>query len=101
LGVMGLFDVPEEGRIEIKLLVNSKENQGRHKLYDRVAGCLIAYACYLATTKYEDGVCVSLVPKTNLIKHYMQKYRMADGGRSKKKRLPGFWPKPERKAKKK
>jgi hypothetical protein len=81
LGVMGLIDVPEDRRIEIKLLSNSKENQGRNKLYDRVAGCMIAYACSLASKKYEGEACVSLVPKTNLVKHYMQKYRMVIGGR--------------------
>ena len=81
LGVMGLVDVPEEKRIEIKLLANARENQGRNKRYDRVAGCLIAYACYLAGTKYQGDACVSLVPKTNLVKHYRQKYRMVDGGR--------------------
>jgi len=80
LGVMGLIDVPEERRIEIKLLANSRENQGRNKLYDRVAGCLIAYACYLATTKYQGDAGVSLAPKTNLIKHYMQKYQMSYRG---------------------
>jgi hypothetical protein len=81
LGVLGLIDVPEDRRIEIKLLANSKENQGRNKLYDRVAGCMIAYACNLATEKYEEDACVSLMPKTNLTKHYMQKYRMVPGGR--------------------
>ena len=81
LGVMGLVDVPEEKRIEIKLLANSRENQGRNKLYDRVAGCLIAYACARAAKKYGGDACVSLLPKTNLVKHYMQKYGMVDGGR--------------------
>jgi len=62
LGVMGLIDVPDEKRIEIKLLANSKENQGRHKLYDRVSGCMIAFACHRAATKYKREACVSLVP---------------------------------------
>jgi hypothetical protein len=48
---MALIDVPQEKRIEIKLLANSRENQGRNKLYNRVAGCLIAYACNLAKEK--------------------------------------------------
>jgi hypothetical protein len=81
LGVMGLVDVPEEERIEIKLLANSKENQGRNKIYDRVAGCMIAFACNLAAKKYKNDAGVSLIPKTNLIRHYMEKYGMADGGR--------------------
>ena len=81
LGVMGLIDVPGDKRIEIKLLANSRENLGRNKVHDRVAGCMIAFACDLAAKKYEGYTCVSLVPKTNLVNHYMQKYRMIDGGR--------------------
>jgi hypothetical protein len=81
LGVMGLVDVPEEKRIEIKLLANAKENKGRNKVYDRVAGCLITFACDRAAEKYEGDACVSLVPKTNLVKHYMHKYHMAHKGR--------------------
>jgi hypothetical protein len=78
---MGLVDVPEDNRIEIRLLANAKENKGRNKLYDRVAGCLIAFACNRAAEKYEDDACVSLVPKTNLVKHYMNKYHMVHKGR--------------------
>lgn len=81
LGVMGLIDWPEEKRIEIKLLASSKENIGKQKMYDGIAGCLIAFACRLAVHKYGPDACVSLVPKTELIKHYMQKYHMADAGR--------------------
>jgi hypothetical protein len=81
--VMEIYEIKSGLRkpVEIKLLANSKENQGRNKLYDRVAGCLIAYACSLASKKYEGEACVSLLPKTNLVSHYMQKYRMVDGGR--------------------
>ena len=81
LGVMGLVDVQEEQRIEIRLLANAKENKGRDKVYDRVAGCLIAFACNRASEKYQGEACVSLVPKTNLVKHYMHKYHMVHKGR--------------------
>jgi hypothetical protein len=77
---MGLIDVPEENRIEIKQLANAKENQGRNKQYDWVAGCLIAFACDLAAEKYKEDACVSLIPKTNLMEHYMRKYQMEYGG---------------------
>jgi hypothetical protein len=80
LGVMALIDYPPEKRIEIKLLANSIENQGKNKKYDRIAGCLIAYACRLSADKYRKEACVSLLPKTALIKHYKQKYNMAWGG---------------------
>jgi hypothetical protein len=80
-GVIGLVDVPEEERIEIRLLANARENQGRNKIYDRVAGCLIAFACDLAVDKYKRDACVSLVPKTKLVGYYMRKYCMVPKGR--------------------
>src|SRR5690349_8840115 len=48
LGVMALIDHPAEKRIEIKLLACSIENMGKNKKYDKIAGCLIAYACNLS-----------------------------------------------------
>lgn len=80
LGVMSLVDVPEDKRVEIKLLVCSIENAGKNKTYDRITGCLIAYACRLAVSKYGVEACVSLVPKTQLVEHYMKKYYMLNAG---------------------
>lgn len=81
LGVMALIDFPDEFRIEIKLLACSVENQGRNKKYDRIAGCLIAFACDLCAKKYLLNACVSLVPKTALLNHYKQKYYMVWNGK--------------------
>ncbi len=81
LGVMGLIDVEAEKRIEIKLLASSIENVGQKKVYDGIAGCLIAFACRVAVVKYDAQACVSLIPKTELVIHYMQKYSMLNGGR--------------------
>jgi hypothetical protein len=80
LGVMGVVDVPGDKRMEIKLLANSIDNRGRNKIYEGIAGCLIAFACNLSLDKYDLDACVSLVPKTELIKHYMGKYYMLYGG---------------------
>lgn len=80
LGVMGLIHVKEEKRIEIKLLASSAENIGKTKVYDGVAGCLIAFACKLAVREYGTEACVSLVPKTELVSHYMKKYYMLNAG---------------------
>jgi len=44
LGVVALIDHPAEERTEIKLLAVSVENRGRNKQYERIAGCLIAFA---------------------------------------------------------
>jgi hypothetical protein len=80
LGVMALIDHPNEKRMEIKLLACSIENRGRDKKFDRIAGCLIAFACLLADKKYWKFACVSLIPKTVLLNHYKQKYNMTWGG---------------------
>jgi hypothetical protein len=81
LGVMALIDYPIENRIEIKLLASSIENRGRNKKYDRIAGCMIAFACDLSAKKYFINACVSLVPKTALLNHYKEKYYMIWAGR--------------------
>lgn len=80
LGVIGLIDWPGEKRIEIKLLASSFENIGKGKRYTGIAGCLITFACRQAVTKYGAEACVSLVPKTELIEHYMEKYHMQNAG---------------------
>lgn len=80
LGVLALIDFDDELRIEIKLLAVSKENIGNTKRYDGIAGCLIAFACRESISKYGALACVSLVPKTSLIKHYIQQYNMKYAG---------------------
>ncbi len=73
LGLLSIQRVIEELRIEIRLLEISTENVGKNKLYDRVAGILIAFAC---KESFKNGFYgfVSLIPKTILIKHYKEKY---------------------------
>lgn len=73
LGLMSIQINSAERRFEIRLLELSKENRGNLKEYDRLAGCLIAFACKLS---FKDGLngFVSLIPKTVLISHYMRKY---------------------------
>lgn len=74
--ILGLIstqiNLPER-RFEIRLLELSKENIGTLREYDRLAGCLIAFACKLSFKEGLDGF-VSLIPKTVLISHYMKKY---------------------------
>ncbi len=55
------------------MLELSRENRGDFKVYDRLAGCLIAFACKLSFKEGFNGF-VSLIPKTVLISHYMRKY---------------------------
>lgn len=82
LGLISLDNHPEESRVEIRLLAVSKENRGRKKKFDHIAGNLIAFACVRAITQYGEWACVSLVPKIQLIEHYIGKYAMIQAGRS-------------------
>lgn len=80
LGLVSVIDIPEEFRIEISLLEVAFTQKGRKKTIDRIAGCLIAYCCWLAFENEYLGF-VSLVPKTELIEHYQAKYGFQQYGR--------------------
>lgn len=80
LGLLALIDFPREFRMQIHLLCVSRENQGKNKKYEGIAGCLIAFAGRKAISKYFDQACISLLPKTELRPHYKNKYGMLDGG---------------------
>lgn len=73
LGLVSLIDVPREWRIEISLIEASIENVGKTKEYERIIGCLIAFACEISAMKGYDGF-ISLIPKTALVEHYITKY---------------------------
>ena len=72
-GLISLMDVPKEMRIHISLIENSNDNKGKSKRIDRVAGCLLAFAVKRSFEKGYLGF-VSLVPKTELIELYVDKY---------------------------
>jgi len=80
LGLLSLKDIWEELRIHVNLIEVSKKNIGKVKKYDRIAGCLFAYACQLAFERSYDGF-VSLTPKTSLIEHYCTVYGFQQFGR--------------------
>lgn len=82
LGLVSLDFMDSESRIEIRLLATSKENRGRLKEYDRIAGGLIAFAARMSIRMYPTFPCISLEPKTELREHYKKAYYMKDGGRS-------------------
>ena len=63
---MSLIDYPEEYRIHLNLIEIQSKNQGKNKKIDRIAGCLIAFACELSFARGYYGF-VSLQPKTRLI----------------------------------
>ena len=76
LGLVSIEKFPVEWRVHIRLLTVSKENMGRTKKYDKIAGNLIAHVAKIALAEYGVLACVSLRPKSQLIKHYMTKYNM-------------------------
>ncbi|PWJ91290.1 hypothetical protein BC749_1192 [Flavobacterium araucananum] len=81
LGLMSLKDIPSESRIEIVLLASSVINTGKNKIYDEIAGNLIAFACRESIKLFAENACVSLHPKTELRNYYMTKYGFENGGR--------------------
>ena len=53
----------------MNLLESSPFNIGKNKLYEGVAGNLVAFACKVSFQKGYEGFVV-FISKTNLIKHY-------------------------------
>lgn len=80
LGLMSLKNYPSDKRFQINLLAVSNNNIGKEKQYDGIVGNLIAFACREAIKLYSENACVSLFPKTELRKHYVEKYNMIDFG---------------------
>ncbi|WP_282776509.1 hypothetical protein [Phaeodactylibacter xiamenensis] len=73
LGLISLTDINTEFRIHINLVEVSNDNKGKNKRIDRIAGCLLAFACKVAFEKGYLGF-ASLVPKTELVGLYIKKY---------------------------
>lgn len=79
LGLISLEDIPKEYRLHIHLIESSNANKGQEKIYDNIAGCLIAHTCEIAFEKNYDGF-VSLKPKTEIVKLYKDKYGFVEMG---------------------
>ncbi|MFK7978888.1 MAG: hypothetical protein AB8G86_02810 [Saprospiraceae bacterium] len=79
LGLISIEDIPKEYRLHIHLVENSNANKGRKKIYDNIAGCLIAHTCEIAFEKNYDGF-VSLKPKTEIVELYKNKYGFSEMG---------------------
>jgi hypothetical protein len=80
LGLVSIERIPEEWRIHIRLLTVSKENKGKEKKYDKIAGNLIAFVAKIAIREYGELACVSLKPKSQIVQHYLDKYKMNKTG---------------------
>ncbi len=70
--IHGLISLTDKGdHIFISLIENAKFNKSKNKLYNGVAGNLVAFACKTAFERKYDGI-VSFIAKTQLIGHYEQ-----------------------------
>jgi len=68
--IQGLLSLTlESDHIYMHLLENAPFNMGQNKLYDGVAGNLVAHACKVSFQQGFDGF-VSFTAKTKLIEHY-------------------------------
>ena len=82
LGVVSMERIPSEWRMHIRLLTVAKENAGSRKVFENVAGNLIAHVAKLAVTEFGALACVSLRPKSSIAKHYIDKYNMRITGKT-------------------
>jgi len=70
--IQGLLSLSvEPDHIYMHLLENAPFNIGQNKLYEGVAGNLVAYACKVVFQQGFDGF-VSFTAKTKLIAHYQK-----------------------------
>jgi len=76
LGLVSIERIPKEWRLHIRLLTVSKENKGKEKRFDNITSNLIAHIAKIAVREYGELACVSLKPKLQLAKHYIEKYNM-------------------------
>lgn len=68
--IQGLISLAiEDGFVFVSLLESAPFNIGKNKLYEGVAGNLIAYACKVSFQKGFEGY-VSFLAKSNLVEHY-------------------------------
>ena len=70
--IQGLLSVSiEPDHVYMHLLENAPFNTGTNKLYEGVAGNLVAYACKVAFQQGFDGF-VAFTAKTKLVAHYQK-----------------------------
>jgi hypothetical protein len=68
--IQGLLSVTiEQDHVFMDLLESAPFNIGKHKIYEGVAGNLVAYACKISFQKSFEGF-VAFTSKTKLIDHY-------------------------------
>ena len=73
--------------VAMNLVESSPFNRGKNRLYNGVAGNLVAYACSLSFQRGHEGN-VAFTAKTNLISHYEESLGAVHIGRGKMIILP-------------
>jgi len=73
VGLMSLTIINEEYRIHVNLIESSINNRGNIKRLKNIPHCLISFAAKQSFALGFDGF-VSLYPKTELIKYYINEY---------------------------
>lgn len=76
IGLVSIERIPSEWRVHIRLLTVSKENRGSRKVFDNIAGNLIACVAKIAVADFGELACVSLSPKSSIAQHYIDNYNM-------------------------
>ena len=70
--IQGLISlIVKADHVYVHLIENAPFNFGKGKLYEGVAGNLMAFACRLSFQRGNEGY-VSFLSKTNLIEHYIE-----------------------------
>lgn len=68
--IQGLVSISDKGdHIFMNLIETARHNFGKNKIYEGVAGNLVAFACRLSSNKGYEGFVV-FEAKTKLIEHY-------------------------------
>ncbi len=80
LGLMSIAYYESESRIHVRLFAVAVENIGKEKLYERIAGTLLAFAARDAIKLFGAKAAISLTPKTSLGQHYMDEYGFEQAG---------------------
>ncbi len=80
LGLISIETIHAEWRIHIGLLCVSKENVGKAKKFENIAGNLISFVAKIAVKEFGEFACVSLRPKTAIAQHYIDAYKMNKTG---------------------
>jgi hypothetical protein len=69
--IQGLISLIDKGdHLYMNLLESAPHNYGKEKIYEGVAGNLVAFSCKLSFERGYDGY-VAFEPKTKLIEHYI------------------------------